>query len=253
MRRLYENWPIAVADRLRLLPKRRHLLYRVRISSGKADLIARSNGCDVRTITEIWIGGFYDKLVRPANEGNPSVMIDIGANCGYFSVYIALRHPGTHIVCFEPEAANLLIATANFALNGISADLRSEAVVPGAATSVTLNLSADPRLHTTIPPAEAAEHGIDTTRYSGSVVQVAAVNINDVIRQVGRSRIALLKIDVEGLDLDLLTSIEPNLLRRIDCVAVETEGRDLGPAIKHLEAAGFRVTEDAGLLFGSRE
>lgn len=253
MLRLYRNWPTALADRLGLLPGHRRVLYRVHSPEGSADLIARTNGCDVRTITEIWIGGFYDRLVEAGTAPDASpLVLDIGANCGYFAAYIARRHPQARIVCFEPDAGNRSIAAANLSLNCPRGELRPEAVVAGHETSLLLNLSDDPRLHTTVPPSGAASHGISSDRYNGSSVSVAAVNINDAIRRVGECRIALLKIDVEGIDLDLVTSIEPDLLARIDCVVAETEDRDILPAKRHLEASGFTVSFDVGLLSGTR-
>lgn len=254
MIRLYENWPTALADRLRLLRRPHHVLYRVRAGDGTVGLIARANGCDVRTIGEIWIGGFYDRLVdqRALRNGRPLV-VDIGANCGYFAVYMARRYPDARLVCFEPEPENRSLARANLALNRVPAELRSEAVVVDRAPTVTLNLSGDPRLHTTVSAQEAERHGIDAERYSGRTVVVSAVNVNDAIGTLtAEDRIDLLKVDVEGIDLELLAALDDSNLSRIDCIVAETEGRDPGEVGHRLAGAGFNVDEDAELLFAYR-
>lgn len=254
MTRLYHNWPIAVADRLGLLPDGRHVIYRVRSGNATAELIARSNGCDVRTIGEVWIGGLYDRLMdRGTMAGRQMVIVDIGANCGYFAVYMAHRHPGARIVCFEPETENRSLAHANVLLNSLDVEIRPEATVADRSSSVSLNLSHDTRLHTTVPPDLASRQGIDAGRYSGRMVEVPAININDAIYETADdSRIDLMKVDVEGVDLELVLAIEDAALAQIDFIVAETENRDTRAVSRRLAGAGFSVVEDAGLLFAGR-
>jgi len=253
MVRLYENWPMALADRLGLR-RGGHVLYRIRKNTAPAELVARSNGCDVRTIGEIWIGSLYDRLIDvPSAQGSPPLVVDIGANCGYFAVYMASRYPGAEILCFEPEGENRALAEVNLTLNAVKAELRPEAVVVGQRGFVTLNLSDDPRLHTTVTAEDAGSHGIDTRRYSGRSTQVRAVDINDAIAPISARRpIDLLKIDVEGIDLDLVSALSPANLLNIGCIVAETEGAETGTTIAHLERNGFSVLEDAHLLFAHR-
>lgn len=254
--RLYENWPVAIADRLGLLRRRqRHLLYRLRSDNGTVELIARANGCDVRTIGEIWIGGFYDRLIDPdLLRSRQPVVVDIGTNCGYFAAYIGNRYPHAKLVCFEPEPENRSLAEMNLALNNVRAEINTDAVTVGRVPTVTLNLSGDPRLHTTVSLQDSSRHGIDAERYSGRTVEVPARNINDALWPVVHdSRIALLKVDVEGIDLDLLEALDDHVLSRIDCIVAETEGRDdIGRVAERLRQAGFSVHEDAALIFGRR-
>ena len=253
MVRLYRNWPAAVRDRLGLM-RGPHVLYRLRAGGGTIELVARANGCDVRTISEIWIGGLYDRLINiDAVREHAPVVIDIGANCGYFAIFMATRYPGCQLVCFEPEAANRALAQINLALNGITAALHPEAVLADHSPTVTFYLSQDPRLHTTVAREEAVQHGISSDRYNGCKVTVPAIEINDVIAGVTtRSRIDLLKVDVEGIDLDLLMAIDDQLLARIECIVAEIEDRDTAQVSRKLRAVGFAVSEDAGLLFASR-
>lgn len=252
MAHLYDNWPSAVADRLGLLRKD-EIRYRVRRSFGRAELVARANGCDVRTITEVWIGELYTALLPDRTERG-ALVVDIGANCGYFAVYAGLRLPGARIVCFEPEPANRDLAERNLALNGIDAVVRPTAVVHDNRTAVDLYLSNDPRLHTTIVKTEAVDHGIDAERYNDATVAVPAVNINDALRPLlENDRISLLKIDVEGLDLDLIDAIEDDVLAGIDYLVAETEDRDTTAVAIRLKTAGFSVREDMRLLAAVRD
>lgn len=254
MVRLYENWPTAIGDRLGLLRRPRHVIYRVRLGGEIVELVARANGCDVRTIGEIWIGGLYDRLVdRSLPWSRQPVVVDIGANCGYFSIYMAKRYPGAQLICFEPETENRSLARANFALNRVRAQLNSEAVVVNGRSTVTLNLSHDPRLHTIVSFEQAKQHGIDSERYSGRTVSVPAVNVNEAIGRItATTHVDLLKVDVEGVDLELVGAIDEQLLSRINGIVAETEARDTNQVALKLRSAGFSVSEDAGLLFAFR-
>jgi N-acetylglucosaminyl-diphospho-decaprenol L-rhamnosyltransferase len=254
MYRLFENWPLAALDRLGLWRGNRQVTYRLRPDVGGSELTARTNGCDVRTITEIWVGGFYDRNFVPTiSTDRRPVVVDIGTNCGYFATYMATRWAGVRLICYEPEPTNRALAQRNLARNGVNADLRGEAVVAGYSPSVTLNLSDDPRLHTTVAPGHAQRQGIDSDRYSGRTLDVPAVNVNEVLAcALNGGRIDLLKIDVEGIDLDLILAIEEKYLRSIDGIVAETEGKDTMEVEHKLESAGFHCTQDAGLLFARR-
>jgi FkbM family methyltransferase len=254
MIRLYENWPRAVLDRLGLWRSDRRAVYRLRSAAGGARLVARMNGCDVRTITEIWVGGFYDRhFASDGTTHRRPVVIDIGTNCGYFATYMATRWAPVRLICYEPEPTNRALAQINLATNAVDASLRREAVVPDYSSTVTLNLSDDPRLHTTVTRDNARRQGIDPSRYSGGTLEVPAVNINVVLASVlGQGRIDLLKIDVEGTDLDLVLAIEEEHLGSIECIVAETEGKDTMDVVSRLARAGFDCTQDAGLLFAHR-
>ena len=62
--------------------------------------------------TIAWIDGF-----EPG-----SVLWDIGANVGVYSLYAALARD-VRVVAFEPAAANFFLLTRNIALNGLNAKI----------------------------------------------------------------------------------------------------------------------------------
>lgn len=254
MVRLYRNWPTALADRLGLRRRAGRTVYRLKSRRGRVEFLARTNGCDVRTINEIWIGELYDRFLdADALRDRQVVIVDIGANCGYFAVYAGRRFPEARIVCFEPEDENRELARSNLALNGVDAEVHAEAVVAEKADTVMLNLSDDPRLHTTVAFDLAGAHGIGAGRYAGRTVSVSAIEVNEALAPLtSTGPIDLLKIDVEGLDLDLVEALDDRTLASILCIAAEVEDRDARPAADRLRQRGFRITLDAGLLMATR-
>jgi FkbM family methyltransferase len=255
IRRLYRNWPRAIAYRLGLGRHSRSVVFHLRSDFGPVPLIARANGYDVGTITEIWLVQLYDRLAEAALHRTESpTIVDIGANCGYFAVYAGLKYGALRVVCFEPEPTNRRLAHANLALNGVPCEVHGEAVIPDGSTSVSFYLSDDPRLHTAVPPAEAAGHGISGNRYSGRRLEVPAVNINDALAPLLETApIDFLKIDVEGLDLDLVLAIESDVLAGIRNLSTETETRDPAEVVERLKLNGYQTVVDAGLVLASRD
>lgn len=171
--------------------------------------------------------------LRPAD-----VFVDIGANVGFFSL-IAARRVGSdgRVYAFEPVAENAASIVRSCRLNGMSnVDVFAEAV--GARTYRTKLILAQ---H--IGGAMLASAGTPPD-IAGSV-QVDVVSLDDVIDGRKLRAPTLVKIDVEGAEMDVLRG-----MRRTLCSArptliyeVDDETRD-GLEGKCEEIANF--LDDAG-------
>jgi FkbM family methyltransferase len=144
-----------------------------------------------------------------------SAAIDVGANIGVYTVVLATAiGTGGRVLAFEPAPENVGRLRRNVQLNGISnVDLFPLAVGAGS-ESVALYLSDDPARHST--SAVAAE------RRAGRSLTVAASSLDAVWNEVRRPRVSVVKIDVEGTELDvlegageLLAACRPTLLVEI--------------------------------------
>jgi FkbM family methyltransferase len=83
------------------------------------------------------------------------------------------------------------------------------------------------------------------------------VTLDDYIHDQGIDRVAVLKIDTEGMELDVLDGAV-EALSRTGVVAMETHGRDRHDGtLERLRAAGFTIDHDefdgeTGMVFASR-
>lgn len=242
MRNLYANWPIAIASRAGLYKSGHLHVFLLRWGSGSTvPLLADLGERDVRTVNEMWIDNPYVGLFVERFPEAP-VVVDFGANRGYFAIYAALEL-GADVHCFEPHPANVRLLQANVALNAARVTVHPVAVITGEAAQVELFSGTSPWLHTTVSPSRGAAVGLEAGRYIGDSFSVSAVNVNDALSGVlARSgRITLLKSDTEGVDLELLESIDPEILAKVECVAAEFSGGNPTPVLDRLMDYGFQV------------
>ncbi len=126
----------------------------------------------------------------------PFFFIDIGANIGLASVYFLSRNKDNHVICFEPDVANLAYLRKNveaFAGRAIVVD----AAVAAQAGQVVLYQSADGKHSSLIAsPVALAPR------------PVFAACFADVLgRSAGETHPTVVKLDVEGSEPELLNSV----------------------------------------------
>ncbi len=126
----------------------------------------------------------------PSEQG---VFVDIGANAGIFSLFIAsLMQSGT-LLAIEPQREMFNRLNTNFALNpGLAGrlNLHFENIAVGGSEPGRLELS--------LPDSA----GQASARYSGDAprLDVAQYPLHQLLHQKGMTQIDLLKIDVEGFE-----------------------------------------------------
>jgi FkbM family methyltransferase len=87
----------------------------------------RLNRGDVQAIREIWLDEVYR---TPAEAEHLGLVVDLGANIGFTSVYLARRLAGARVVAVEPDPANAALLRRNLAQNGIDALVVEAAIGP---------------------------------------------------------------------------------------------------------------------------
>lgn len=180
------------------------LTYRVQTHSLLGRLI-RQNGMYEEDIVN-WITSRY----APDSEG---VFVDVGANFGWYScLFGKIAGRSGKLFLFEPELTNLSLLKDNLALNGIENYTLFEAAVGSSAGSAVLKLA-----HRSNPGA----HTLIDGGYSSGSVRVPVVTLDDkVLPMLGNDRVTLMKIDIEGFELEALRGGSA-LLERTDAIILE--------------------------------
>jgi FkbM family methyltransferase len=128
----------------------------------------------------------------PTQNRRPFVFVDIGANVGLFSLFVAARARGNaRIVAIEPEPGNMARLAFNAGANG-RLPIRPLALALGEREGeVAIALNARDRGGTRARPVEV---GAD------DLVRVPCRPLLSVLRAEGIAAIDALKIDVEGME-----------------------------------------------------
>jgi FkbM family methyltransferase len=175
---------------------------------------------DLLALREVFVSGDYE-LELP---GPPARVVDLGANIGAASVYFATRWPAARILALEPDPETFeRLARNTEAFPTITAE---RLAVAGSAGELRIRPSAwgDSLTSTTLGGA-------------GEGRAVGAVTLDGLVERCG-GRIDLLKFDVEGMELEMLSAA-----RRLD---------DIGTLVGelHEKMMGAPAEEVARLLSG---
>jgi FkbM family methyltransferase len=136
--------------------------------------------------------------------------LDVGANIGYYSLYVA--HRVRRVYAFEPDPRNRRLLEANVA------GLRSISVIPLALSSrsgaMTLELPVDP----------ARSRISRVGEVGGPMATISATTVDEFVEGTD-VHVGGIKIDVEGHDLDVLMGAEHVMKRDEPLVLTEFNER----------------------------
>ena len=155
--------------------------------------------------TDVWEYGL-DKF--EFQEGD--VIIDIGANIGIVSIYLAKKFPFIKIYAFEPVRQNYECILKNIELNNIE---------DGIITVENVAITGDRRkLNLTVPIYNTGQSNIHN-RYSSPIISnidpnVNSIKLDDVFLKYNISKCKLLKIDCEGAEYEILYNTDAKNLEK---------------------------------------
>lgn len=176
-----------------------------------------------------------------AHLGPGDVFYDIGSNVGFFSLLAARQvGPGGTVFSFEPVPANAQRIRANADRNGFR-QVRVIEVAVGRETagSSTLTLSRHPggaSLFDEAPP--------DAT----GTIEVATTTIDELMRTGRIDPPSLVKVDVEGTELDVLAGMGDTVAAHSPALIIELDGptaEQVTPKLDELRSllAGWDYTD----------
>jgi FkbM family methyltransferase len=174
----------AISRLLKYIPKRfRNRERQVELRNG-VKLRYRLNRGDIQGIREVWLEHAY-RLAFPISNG---VLVDLGANIGLTSVWLAKKYGFAKVIAVEPDPGNAALARKNFDLNGISGKILEAAIGP----------------YDGMTRFQAAEES-NLGRLSNEGKLVMSISMRSVLNRYRLSEVDLVKIDIEGGEAALLT------------------------------------------------
>lgn len=176
-------------------------------------------------------------------DSTDRVIVDLGANIGIFTLYAARRAPQANIFSVEPFPSTFrrLLAT----VGDHHLDDRVTCLNVAAAGSSATRLMPE----AAVPSQRRALSPVDFSANASTVPQVIGNTLEALFDENHLQHVNLLKVDIEGSEYEVFLSTSPNVLKRIDRIALEYHG-DSTPYNKqqlfdHLRSAGFVNVLDA--------
>ena len=195
---------------LELSPKlaRRQVLYDRRLKR-RVEVEVR-NDIDLGTLGQVFTSEHYElgQLPRCAEllafrdavlaAGKTPLIIDAGGNVGFASRYFADNHPGSAVVCIEPDAGNAEQARRNNDPQCVS--VLQAAIGSQASRGRIVNAGAENNAFR----IERSEEGSGAAGEAGSV---EIVSINDLLQRYSSPEYVpfIAKIDIEGFEAELFS------------------------------------------------
>jgi FkbM family methyltransferase len=169
------------------------------------------------------------------------VVIDIGANVGFFTMFIASRFPNATVFAYEPIRNNYAQLKRNAELNKHVRISCFEKAVFSHTGEVPICFDPHDSLTTTA-------HIIQESEESKSCIRVPCVSLVDIFENNNIEHCDLLKMDCEGAEFDIILNCPQEYLTRIDQVAMElhANGSDIETLKAFLTKSDFRIHQIRG-------
>ena len=210
--RLLRVFPGSASDRVRTIVLR-----------DGTKLTYRRNRGDIQSIREVWLAPTYEP---PFATPGFDVVVDLGANVGFATLYFARRYGARTCVAVEPDPDNARLLRRNLEQNGIRAIVFEAAVgsEDGEASFAT-----------------AAEANLGRLTADEDGIPVRVLSMPTVLAQLEGNRVDLLKIDIEGGEGDLFAG-DTGWLDRVDAIMMELHSTVVAtaPIVSRIESHGFR-------------
>ncbi|HWX96750.1 MAG TPA: FkbM family methyltransferase [Solirubrobacteraceae bacterium] len=167
-------------------------IHMYRLRSNGVRVAIRHAGVDAATLAEVFYHGYYeapDEVAGPLGE--PTEILDLGANIGLFGAFAVTRWPKAQILAYEPDPANADSHERTIAANGLADRWKLVRAAAGSRDGEVRFASG----------LNVASHIADEDRDSGEAT--ITVPLCDVLPQVASA--GLVKMDIEGGEWAILS------------------------------------------------
>lgn len=185
---------------------------------------------------------------------NDSVLFDIGANVGVYSLYAGMRAPSGKVFSFEPSASNFARLCENIKINGLK-NVRPYCVglsdTSGFDVLHLSNMDAGTAMHSISAPTDSRIGGELSVFEQG----IWVVSVSDLVSKYDFPSPTHIKIDVDGNESKIFSGLEGILdtpsLKHILVELIGDESDSVSQAstvITALKGKGFSIS-DRGAIY----
>ncbi len=180
---------------------------------------------DAATIFVIYIRKDY------GNVPNDSIIVDVGANIGVYSIFASLQGKNNLIYAYEPMKETFDHLTENIKLNDCK-----DKIIP-------FNYAiASKKGKTKIFIADSVTNTIVSSNPNLPSEDIETITLEDVIKENNLERIDLLKMDCEGAEYEIFYNMSEEIFPKIKEIRMEFHGLENGKELRDfLKTKGFKI------------
>ena len=207
----------------------------------------RVNSTDLMALTNVWMIKEYN--IENFNITENDKIIDVGAHIGLFSLLVSQYCKTGKIFSFEPMRENFDLLVSNLELNRMKNVFPFNVAVSKNSGKLNLFLNSDQSAHSIFSE-------------SSKSVTVESISLQKIFEENKISSCKLLKLDCEGAEYDIIDSLPPEYLAKIQNMAIEYHSADTKPElvknlILKIKNAGFKIQtrphyDDMGFLIARK-
>jgi len=209
----------------KLIPDKHYL---VRCPGGKIYLNLREN----KSEREKFIGYYeyqktnlFKKMVKPG-----MTILDIGTNKGYFSLLSAKKMDDDgQVLSFEPHPKNCYWIKKSISVNGYKSIKLFQVALS--------NKNGEMRLFV---GAKSGHHSLVRNQELGSIA-ISTRKLDDILAEQKISKVDLIKIDVEGAEIQVLEGANKLLAQQSPKLLIDIHDIDRKKLFRILEKFGFKI------------
>lgn len=193
---------------------------------------------------EIFVTDFYsiDKLAKtlPARP----VVIDIGANAGYFNIILFSKIKDAAVYAYEPILSNYELFKKNIAINPA---LQNKIVLFNKAVTGTPQDAVELFMETASDNSVIASVYADFDTQNKHTVKVPAISLQQIITENNLQHIDLIKVDCEGSEYPIIYETPDEIWEKVTMLTIEVhnlddEKRNADSLYKFLQQKGYTAT-----------
>ena len=179
------------------------------------EISLRLHTTDIPTFNQIFIRCEYETENLPDSA---NTVVDLGANIGLATVFFGLKYPETKILSVEPDESNYVEMVTNTAALGGRSQKEHAAVWvrDGLINLHTESEDGSPFGEWGVQVSEAPSQKRTLTR---------CFKLSTLLDRAGLDTVDILKVDIEGAELEVFSDGAEEWLSRINLIVVETHDR----------------------------
>jgi FkbM family methyltransferase len=160
--------------------------------------------------------GEFDALTSAFHRDHSGLILDIGGYIGTASMIFASAYPKSLIVTVEPSSENFSVLKNNVASFSNVLPIQAALVPEGGPASASLGSRGTGEWGLTLVTNPADQQFKE-------VESVSTIKVSEILAQVNRTKVSIMKMDIEGSELMLLK--EKDFLLPVSVFMIETHDR----------------------------